>query len=138
MANTMKDGDVAYVQGSGKKPYELKNVGGVYSCSCPSWRNQGLAIDKRSCKHLRAHLGAAHEDARLGNKPSASVVDSNVEVRKIVKGQTIAEAKGIDQQAILDRAKEQGRKLRPDEKAQLNGPPVLLAHKYEGDVNPIG
>jgi DNA ligase-1 len=138
MANTLKDGETAYIQGSGKKPYELKNTGGVYSCSCPAWRNQGAAIDLRTCKHLRAHLGSAHEDARLGKAPAGPVVDSNVEVRKIVKGQTIAEAKGIDQQAILDRAKEQGRKLRPDEKAQLNGPPVLLAHKYDGDTDPTG
>ena len=27
-------------QGSAPQPYILKNVGGVYSCSCPSWRNQ--------------------------------------------------------------------------------------------------
>jgi len=158
MANTLKDGEIAYIQGSGKKPYELKNTGGVYSCSCPAWKNQGVAIDQRTCKHLRVHLGSAHEDARLdklnraevlawadagGGIPedgilAAAPIDSNVEIRKIVKGQTIAEAKGIDQNIILNRAKEQGRKLRPDEKAQLNGPPVLLAHKYEGDVNPVG
>lgn len=138
MANTLKDGEVAYVQGSGKKPYELKNTGGVYSCMCPAWRNQSATIDKRSCKHLRAHLGSAAEDARLGNKPVGPVIDSNVEVRKIVKGQTIAEAKGVDQNIILNRAKEQGRKLRPDEKAQLNGPPIMLAHKFENDLDPTG
>ncbi len=138
MANILKDGEVAYIQGSGKKPYELKNVGGVYSCSCPAWRNQSANIDMRTCKHLRAHLGSAVEDARLGNKPAGPVIDSNVEVRKIVKGQTIAEAKGIDQNIILNRAKEQGRKLRPDEKAQLNGPPILLAHKFENDTDPTG
>ena len=27
------------MQGSGGKPYVLKNVGGVYSCTCPAWRN---------------------------------------------------------------------------------------------------
>ncbi len=135
---TLNDGEVAYVQGSDKKPYELKNVGGVFSCSCPSWRNQTANIDKRSCKHLRAHLGSAAEDARLGTKPAGPVIDSNVEVRKIVKGQTIAEAKGIDQNVILNRAKEQGRKLRPDEKAQLNGPPIMLAHKFENDLDPTG
>ncbi len=140
MANTLKDGEVAFMEGSGKKPYELKNTGGVFSCSCPAWKNQSKNIDMRTCKHLRAHLGSAHEDARLGNKLTATdpVVDSNVEVRKIVKGQTIAEARGIDQNVILNRAKEQGRKLRPDEKAQLNGPPILLAHKFENDFDPTG
>jgi DNA ligase 1 len=72
------DGEIAYVQGSAKSPYELKNVGGVYSCSCPAWRNVGGPIDKRTCKHLRAHRGEAAESERLGatsispRKPKAS------------------------------------------------------------------
>ena len=55
MAILDNDGDVTHVQGSGSRPYELKNVGGVLSCSCPAWRNQGLAIDKRTCKHLKKY-----------------------------------------------------------------------------------
>ena len=54
------------MQGSGTKPYVLKNTGGVYSCSCPAWRNQSLAIEKRSCKHLRRLRGDAAEEARVG------------------------------------------------------------------------
>lgn len=46
------DGQTAEMQGSGAKPYVLKNTGGVYSCTCPAWRNQSVAIDKRTCKHL--------------------------------------------------------------------------------------
>ena len=56
----------AEVWGSGSKPYQLKNVGGVYSCSCPAWRNQSLPIDQRTCKHLRQYRGEAVEMARLG------------------------------------------------------------------------
>jgi DNA ligase-1 len=52
MAN-LQDGQSVEMQGSAAKPYLLKNVGGVYSCSCPAWRNQSLPIDRRSCKHLR-------------------------------------------------------------------------------------
>jgi DNA ligase-1 len=51
--------------GSGREPYVLKNTGGVYSCSCPAWRNAGGAIDTRSCKHLRRLRGDAAEDHRL-------------------------------------------------------------------------
>ena len=54
------------MQGSGAKPYVLKNSGGVYSCSCPAWRNQSIAIEKRSCKHLRKLRGDAAEEARVG------------------------------------------------------------------------
>jgi DNA ligase-1 len=54
------------MQGSGAKPYVLKNTGGVYSCSCPAWRNQSVAIEKRTCKHLRKLRGDAAEEARVG------------------------------------------------------------------------
>ena len=49
----LQDGESAQVQGSARTPYTLKNVGGVYSCSCPAWRNQSLPIERRTCKHLR-------------------------------------------------------------------------------------
>lgn len=109
MAILDNDGDVTYVQGSGSKPYELKNVGGVLSCSCPAWRNQGATIDKRTCKHLRKVRGDAAEASRVG----APAVPA-----KSVKG----------------------RKLRPDEKAKANGPPILLAHSLEDyeDLDPTG
>src|SRR3974390_2380042 len=62
----IKDGEQVEMQGSGKKPYILKNVSGVYSCNCPSWRNAGGPIDSRSCKHLRKYRGDEAEEARLG------------------------------------------------------------------------
>ncbi len=61
------DGQTVEVQGSGSKPYILKNVGGVYSCSCPAWRNQSAPIERRTCKHLRKVRGDAEEEARLGS-----------------------------------------------------------------------
>jgi DNA ligase-1 len=60
------DGETVEMKGSGAKPYVLKNVGGVYSCSCPAWRNQSVAIERRSCKHLRKLRGEAAEEARIG------------------------------------------------------------------------
>lgn len=62
----MNDGETVEVQGSGKKPYVLKNTGGVYSCSCPAWRNQSVGIEVRTCKHLRQVLGEAFEATRTG------------------------------------------------------------------------
>jgi DNA ligase-1 len=62
------DGETVEVQGSGSKPYELKNVGGVYSCTCPAWRNQSVAIDKRTCKHLMAIRGETAEAERVGGE----------------------------------------------------------------------
>ena len=47
----LQDGESVEMAGSGSRPYVLKNVGGVYSCSCPAWRNQSIGIERRTCKH---------------------------------------------------------------------------------------
>src|SRR5688572_30521141 len=71
----LQDGESTEMQGSGSKPYVLKNTDGVYSCSCPAWRNQSIAIETRTCKHLRKLRGDAAEEARIGGvlpqRPSA-------------------------------------------------------------------
>jgi DNA ligase-1 len=63
----LADGQTVEVPGSGGRSYQLKNVGGVYSCSCPAWRNQSLPIERRTCKHIRRYRGDAAEEARLGS-----------------------------------------------------------------------
>ena len=60
------DGESVEMSGSGARPYVLKNTGGVYSCSCPAWRNQSVAIERRTCKHLKKLRGEAAELARVG------------------------------------------------------------------------
>jgi len=62
----LADGESTEMKGSAAKPYELKNTGGVYSCSCPAWRNQSIAIEKRTCKHLRKLRGDDAEKERTG------------------------------------------------------------------------
>ena len=62
----LEDGDSAEVQGSGSARYTLRRAGTTYSCSCPAWRNQSIAIERRTCKHLRAYLGDQEETARVG------------------------------------------------------------------------
>src|SRR3954465_4354369 len=60
------DGESVEMKGSGARPYVLKNVGGLYSCTCPAWRNQSIGIERRTCKHLRRLRGDAAEEARVG------------------------------------------------------------------------
>src|SRR5881392_4226970 len=67
----LADGESTQMQGSGSKSYTLKNVGGVYSCSCPAWRNQSLPIDRRTCKHLIKYRGQQAEAERIGNTVKA-------------------------------------------------------------------
>src|SRR5438067_1203273 len=69
----LQDGESVAMQGSGARPYVLKNVGGVYSCTCPAWRNQSAGIERRTCKHLRKLRGEAAEEARLGSALPAPV-----------------------------------------------------------------
>jgi len=61
----LQDGESVEIHGSARLPYLLKNVGGVYSCSCPAWRNQSLPIEQRTCKHLRQVRGEQAERTRL-------------------------------------------------------------------------
>jgi DNA ligase-1 len=75
----LADGDSVEMQGSGAKPYVLKNTGGVYSCSCPAWRNQSIAIALRTCKHLKKLRGEAAELARVGTPAAAPVAEGEAE-----------------------------------------------------------
>jgi DNA ligase 1 len=69
----LQDGESIEMPGSGAKPYVLKNVGGVYSCTCPAWRNQSAPIERRTCKHLRKLRGEEAERERVGAElPSRS------------------------------------------------------------------
>jgi DNA ligase-1 len=74
----------------------------VYSCTCPAWRNQSLAIEKRTCKHLRKLRGDAAETERVGN--------------------------------ALPARKKEG----DDEGDEGQGPPLLLAHVWENDIDLAG
>src|SRR6476661_5485149 len=77
----LADGESIEMKGSGAKPYVLKNTGGVYSCTCPAWRNQSVGIERRTCKHLRKLRGDQTKEARLGGtlptKPVMAASESN-------------------------------------------------------------
>jgi len=74
------DGQSVEMKGSAAQPYVLRNVGGVYSCSCPAWRNQSIAIEKRTCKHLKKYRGEAAELARVGSAaPPKRAADADSE-----------------------------------------------------------
>lgn len=59
----LTDGQSAEIQGSARQPYIIKNLGGIYSCTCPAWRNQSLPIERRTCKHLRLYRSEAAESS---------------------------------------------------------------------------
>jgi DNA ligase len=62
----LEDDEAVEVKGSGTRMYTLRNTAGVYSCSCPAWRNQGVAIEHRTCKHLKKYRSEDAEKERLG------------------------------------------------------------------------
>lgn len=69
----LADGESTQAAGSGGRFYTLSNSGGVYSCTCPAWRNQSVGIERRTCKHLRRFRGDAAETARLGALPARAL-----------------------------------------------------------------
>ncbi len=76
------DGEAVEMKGSGARPYVLRNTGGVYSCSCPAWRNQSVAIESRTCKHLRRLRGDEAELARVGSAAGGVRVAKEGEAEK--------------------------------------------------------
>lgn len=111
MSQDLADGETAQVKGSGSSVYTLKNNGGVYSCTCPAWMHQGLGIERRTCKHLRAYRGDEAETARLGSTPLS----------------------GRPSRPKTPKAPGEAADDDDDE-----GPPILLAHKWENDVDLTG
>jgi DNA ligase 1 len=112
------DGETVEVQGSAKDPYVLRNVGGVYSCTCPAWRNQSTAIEKRTCKHLRQYCGEDAEKMRLGGEIPANAA----RVRKPSTNAAVPPGGSSDTASS----------------ATNSGPPILLAHSWTTDVDLIG
>src|SRR5271167_4621226 len=88
----LQDGESVDMKGSGSKPYVLKNVGGVYSCSCPAWRNQSVAIERRTCKHLRKLRGDTAEEARIGSAVPVSPKASTTEAEAKAPALLLAES----------------------------------------------
>lgn len=103
-ARDLADGETEKVKGSGSSVYTLKNTGGIYSCTCPAWMHQSVAVERRTCKHLRAFRGDEAEQARLGTTELAGKP-----VKKSASASSESEA-----------------------------PPLLLAHKWELDVDLAG
>ena len=85
------DGQSVEVQGSASRPYLLKNVGGVFSCSCPGWRFQSLPIERRTCRHLRDLRGEAAEEERVG-----SILSSSKPLKALVKAPPLLLAESWD------------------------------------------
>jgi DNA ligase-1 len=87
----LTDGQTYEMQGSGKNPYRIKNVGGVYSCTCPAWCNQNLPSNARTCKHIRKLRGDAAEEARLASagelKPLKPVGAEDKKELPLLKGE---------------------------------------------------
>lgn len=104
----LNEGDKTFLKGSGKKPYEIKKVGGVVSCSCPAWRNIGGPIDLRVCKHIRK---AIDKECLL---PQAHAMYDDA-------GKKPKKGKGPKKAAVK----------------KDTAPPVLLAHKWENE-DPTG
>jgi len=112
----LQDGESVDVQGSASKPYLLKNTGGVYSCTCPAWRNQSLGIEQRTCKHLKALRGAALEVSRV---------------------EAAAKAAGTNPQIALARSSSSATAGGGTTATQA-GPPLLLAEKWDNLLDLTG
>ena len=66
--HALADGEfVDFQSAAGGGVWRIKHTGDHYYCTCPSWRNQNNAVDRRTCKHLREYLGGEFEEFRVGS-----------------------------------------------------------------------
>ena len=66
--HVLADGEfVDFQSASGGGVWRIKHTGDHFYCTCPSWRNQNNAVDRRTCKHLREYLGSEFEEYRVGS-----------------------------------------------------------------------
>lgn len=108
----LADGATFEMKGSGAKPYVLKNTGGVYSCTCPAWRNQSAPPERRSCKHLKKLRGDAVEEARVGASAGPAPRAAKPAVASASSSSTTA--------------------------AEDAAPPLLLAHVWDNETDLAG
>ncbi len=116
----LDDGESTEVQGSGSSRYKLRNVGGVYSCSCPAWRNQSIRIEKRTCKHLKAFRGESIELARIAGSLPVTATSSASSARStnaVTGATTVASGPSTTLATTTESSKQV--------------PPLLLAHPWD-------
>lgn len=114
----LADGESTEIKGSGKSPYVLKNTGGVYSCTCPAWRNQGGPPERRTCKHLKALRGEAIELARITAAGGTA---------------TPTASKGAGRSKAASASGSAG-----EDEAAAVAPPILLAHVWDHETDLAG
>lgn len=133
----IEDGEIVEVQGSAKDPYILRNVGGVYSCTCPAWRNQSTPIESRTCKHLRQYRGEDAEKVRLGGelptrasrarKVSAGTIKASSSSASVSAFAISSVSSSVAFDSVTDAAV-----------AADSVPPILLAHSWTSDIDLTG
>ena len=87
----LQDGESVEIQGSASKPYIIKNVGGVYSCSCPAWRNQSPRHRTAVLQASAQFRGEKVEQRRVGQTMPAPSHPTTPKPKPIVPALLLAE-----------------------------------------------
>lgn len=129
-------GEQTTMQGSGRNPYILKNTGGVYSCSCPAWRNQHEPIEKRTCKHLKKLRGDREEAERLSGKVPVAAPVAKKHVATAFSRLDALDLDSDEEAPAETVADDVPLIIMPDDPADALK--VLLAHSWDGVTDPTG
>jgi DNA ligase 1 len=118
--------------------YVLKFKGGVYSCTCVAWRQQSKPLNKRSCKHLLAHLGVAFEQQRCGSTLPLPPTTKNKSKKRKKNNNVIDDNDDDDDDDDDDdvpaskKSKKNQQESKKNDGEKTEDVKVLLAKKYEG------
>lgn len=132
----LNEGDSILVKGSSTKPYEIKKVGGVVSCSCIAWKVLGGPAYSRLCKHI---LKNVYPDCMITQQNRISKDDPVLPwngVPSIFKLN-----KNLNQlKTVIDNNFDEEDTDEESKEKELTKPvpPVLLAHNWEPSIDPTG
>eukprot|EP01006_Ploeotia_vitrea_P047028 TRINITY_DN67081_c10_g1_i1.p1 TRINITY_DN67081_c10_g1~~TRINITY_DN67081_c10_g1_i1.p1 ORF type:complete len:797 (-),score=76.62 TRINITY_DN67081_c10_g1_i1:32-2086(-) len=125
--NWLADGDLYLIGPPGTNQYKLKNAGGIWYCTCASWRYQNKGPDERNCKHLEEFLGLEYNNWRIKEAQGGGGDDDMpLATATATTTTTTTTTAGGGGGAIFKQTK------------KLKSPAVLLAQKWEEKTDPKG
>lgn len=122
------------------KNYIMRNVGGVYDCSCVAWKMQSRPIDQRTCKHLCAYLGVENERARVGNDnmPTKFKLSEEDVVRQVMEApKKVAKKSSVHPLSHLNLTPAEADQVVAEVMEEAKEYPCLLAQTWK-DEDPTG
>ncbi|KAJ3097949.1 hypothetical protein HDU97_004406 [Phlyctochytrium planicorne] len=104
--------------------YTIKRVDNHYYCTCNGWKFSKNPVDARTCTHLKSYLGDEYEEERIKKNSNRQKLTASGRPKR----KTADDDDDDDDEGSAKKKK----------KVDITIPNVLLAKKWEDDIDPTG